>query len=219
MTAASGSAGGGSTMMAAAAGSKAASGAAGGSAMSAGAAGSMAGAAGSGSASGGTLGGPLKYTDMFTMGKTIPKHYKCPMDKIGSGMGDNKSPALSWTGGPAETKSFAIVLFDTQYMMLHWAMWDIPANVNSLPEGLPSGYELMNPPGAHQAANMGDDKHAYFGPCSSPGGFPAAGVYEFRLYALKTDKLSLMESTTATAAQTAIEGASLEKVVWTGMPE
>jgi Raf kinase inhibitor-like YbhB/YbcL family protein len=206
--------------MAAAAGSKAASGAAGGSATSAGAAGAMAGAAGmSGSASGGTLGGPLKYTDMFTMGKTIPKKYKCPMDKIGSGMGENKSPPLAWTGGPADTKSFAIVLYDTMYTMIHWAMWDIPPNVNMLPEGLPTGYNLMTPMGAHQAADMGDDKHGYFGPCSSPGGPLPAGVYEFRLYALKTDKLMVTESSSADAARMAIEAASLEKVVWSGMPE
>ncbi|HET8935325.1 MAG TPA: YbhB/YbcL family Raf kinase inhibitor-like protein [Polyangiales bacterium] len=179
-----------------------------------GAAGGGTATAGSEATSGGTLGGPLKYTGMFTMGMTIDKKYKCPMDFTG-GMGDNKSPALSWTGGPADTKSFAIVLYDTMYNMLHWAMWDIPATVNMLPEGLPSGYDIATVMGAHQASNMGMDKHAYYGPCS---GGAAAGTYEYRLYALKVDKLGLMESTPATMAQTAIEGMMLEKAVWAGKP-
>jgi|GEM_PF-1143376 len=169
------------------------------------------GAAGGGAAPGGTLGGPLKYTGPFTMGMSIAAKHKCPS------MGENVSPPLAWTGGPADTKSFAIVLFDTTYMMLHWAIWDIPATVNSLAEGLDEGYELTNPMGAHQAANMCMMTPAYCGPCSGSG-FLAAGTYEYRLYALKVDKLGLMESSTAAQAQTAIEGMMLEKVIWSGMP-
>ncbi|HEX2676048.1 MAG TPA: YbhB/YbcL family Raf kinase inhibitor-like protein, partial [Polyangiales bacterium] len=165
----------------------------------------------------GTLGGPLKYTGSFTMGMMIPTKNMCPM-VTGGGTGENKSPALAWTGGPAETKSFAIVLFDTTYMMLHWVIWDIPPTVNMLAEGLPSGYDIATPMGAHQAANMGTDKHAYYGPCSGTGSFIAAGTYEYRLYALNKDKLGLMESTTATAAQTAVEGAMLEMTKWAGKP-
>jgi Raf kinase inhibitor-like YbhB/YbcL family protein len=165
------------------------------------------GAAGSG---GGALGGPLKYTGPFTMGMSIAQKHKC------ASMGDNVSPPLAWMGGPADTKSFAIVLYDTTYDMLHWAIWDIPATVNELPEGLDSGYELTTPMGAHQAAAMGMDPHAYAGPCS--GGVIPAGTYEYRLYAMKVDKLGLMESSTAMQAQTAIEGMMLEKAVWSGMP-
>lgn len=209
-TAGTGAAGSGTAT--AAAGSTATAGTTGGAA-----GGGMA-AAGGPAMAGGTLGGPLKYTDMLTMGTTVPPKYKCPRDMIGSGMGENKSPPLAWTGGPTDTKSFAIVLYDTQYTMVHWAIWDIPPTVNMLPEGMPSGYELMDPMGAHQAADMGMDKHAYFGPCSSPGGPLPAGKYEYRLYALKVDKLGLMESSGAAAAQTAIESMMLEKVVWAAMP-
>ncbi len=165
---------------------------------------------------GGSLGGPLMYTGAFTMGSSVPARNKCPMDAIGGGSGENKSPALSWTGGPAETKSFAIVLYDTRYNMLHWVLWDIPANVHTLPEGLPSGYALTAPAGAHQVASMGSDPHAYYGPCSS-GSF--AGSYEYRLYALDTAMLALTESSTGADAQAAVEAAMLEKTVWTGMPQ
>jgi Raf kinase inhibitor-like YbhB/YbcL family protein len=173
--------------------------------------------AGAGGAAGGSgmLGGPLIYTGTFTMGTTIPPQNKCPMSVIGGGTGENKSPALSWKGGSADTKSFALVLFDTRYNMLHWVLWDIPATLSELPEGLPSGYELSMPAGAHQAANMGSDKHAYYGPCSSGS---QAGTYEYRLYSLKTDKLPLTESSTATQAQAAVEAAKLDMTVWSGKP-
>ena len=65
-----------------------------------------AGAGGAGAMSG-TLGGKLMYTDELTKGTVIPPKYKCLMSLIGGGTGENKSPPLAWTGGPAETKSFA----------------------------------------------------------------------------------------------------------------
>ena len=150
------------------------------------------------------------------MGMTIPPKHKCPMP-LGGGSGENKSPTLSWSGGPADAKSYALVLFDTRYMMVHWVLWDIPATVHELPEGLGTGYELMNPMGAHQASSMNPDKHSYWGPCTSAGSF--AGTYEYRLYALKEAKLTLTESSTAQQAQTAVEAAKLDSVVWKGMPE
>ena len=189
-----------------------------GSMAAAGSGGEAGGGAAGGAAPGGTLGGPLKYTGPFTMGMQIPLANMCsntgPL--FGSVMGGNKSPALAWSGGPADTKSFAVVLFDTTFMMLHWALWDIPATVNMLPEGLPAGFDLPSPMGAHQAATMGGQAdNMYWGPCSAGSG---AGTYEYRLYALKVDTLGLMESSTAMQAQTAIEGMMLEKVIWSGKP-
>jgi Raf kinase inhibitor-like YbhB/YbcL family protein len=162
------------------------------------------------------LGGPLMYTGEFTKGMTIPAKNKCPMP-LGGGMGDNKSPALSWKGGPAETKSFALVLYDTGYNMLHWVLWDIPPTVFELPEGLPSGYELMNPMGAHQVASMGGSAyaHAYYGPCSGGG---LASTYEYRLYALNAAKLALTESSTGAEAQMAVEAAKIDMTAWSGKP-
>lgn len=174
-----------------------------------GAAGGTAGASGMPSGMG-MLGGPLMYTGAFTMGMTVPSKNKC------TSMGDNVSPPLSWKGGPADTKSFAIVLFDSGFNMLHWVIWDIPPTVSELPEGLASGYNLTNPMGAHQAAAMGNDPHAYAGPCSSAS-FP--GTYEFRLYALNSAMLALTESSTPAQAQMAVEAAKLEMTVWTGKPE
>ncbi|MEY4581454.1 MAG: hypothetical protein RL701_6157, partial [Pseudomonadota bacterium] len=110
------------------AGAAAGSGAGAGAGSGAGAGGANAGATatagggGTGGASGGGLGGPLTYTGAFTMGMSIGSKYTCPMP-LGGGMGENKSPLLSWKGGPADTKSFAVVLYDTRYNMLHWTLW------------------------------------------------------------------------------------------------
>lgn len=185
----------------------------------------MAGAgAGTGGASGmpmgmGTLGGKLAYTDELTKGKVVPAKHKCPMP-IGGGMGENKSPALAWTGGPAETKSFALIIYDTKYSVFHWGLWDIPATANKLPEGIMPGFNVTDPAGAHQftGASMAGDKHSYFGPCSNGTG-AIVGSYDFRLYALNKEKLELTESSNAMQVQSAITGAMLEMVSWTGMPE
>jgi Raf kinase inhibitor-like YbhB/YbcL family protein len=166
---------------------------------------------------GGTLGGPLMYTGTLTMGATVPARHKCMSPFGGGTSGENVSPPLAWSGGPAETLSFAVVLYDTRYGMLHWVIWDIPPTTSALPEGLASGYALSDPAGAHQVANMGSDDHAYAGPCSSAGAL--AGTYEFRLYALDTAMLALTESSSGAQAQAAVEAAMLEMTVWTATPE
>lgn len=53
----------------------------------------------------------------------------------------NNFPGLEWTKGPASTKSYAIIMQDSAFVMrgspiLHWSIVNIPADVTKLPEGM-----------------------------------------------------------------------------------
>src|SRR5687768_8281581 len=89
------------------------------------------GAAGDG---GGGGGGPVftVSSTAFAEGAAIPAEHQCTVITGGQ----NVSPPLSWSAGPAGTQSYAIVMKDTDISFNHWVIWDIPASVLSLPAGV-----------------------------------------------------------------------------------
>src|SRR5207249_2409971 len=60
--------------------------------------------------------------------------------------GGEISPPLTWTNVPEGIASFALIAHDLDAAtgtgtddMLHWLLWNIPADARSLPEGVPQG--------------------------------------------------------------------------------
>ena len=102
--------------------------------------------------------------------------------------GQNVSPALSWSGAPAGTRSYAVTVFDpdapTGSGWWHWIAYDIPADVTDLAEGGPL------PDGTRQALNDYGYR-GYGGACPPPG---PPHRYVHTVYALDVDKLDADEN-------------------------
>lgn len=109
--------------------------------------------------------------------------------------GKNVSPQLSWSGYPAETKSFAITIFDpdapTGSGYWHWVVGDIPVRVTSLDAG--AGRDAS--PGGGKTGINDFGMNAYSGPCPPAGHGPHR--YFVTVYALDVPTLpGLGEKTT-----------------------
>lgn len=95
------------------------------------------------------------------------------------------SPKIDWTGAPAGTMTFALILHDTDVDIngddvLHWAIFNIPGTAAGLPEHVANTPEL--PDGARQLKNIGGTP-GFFGPCPPP---PTVHHYIIEAYALDT---------------------------------
>lgn len=112
--------------------------------------------------------------------------------------GGNVSPALAWRNAPEGTKSFALTVYDpdapTGSGWWHWVVYNIPANVNSLPEGAGSGDFAALPAGASQGrTDFGST--GFGGACPPVGDKPHR--YIFTVHALKAERLEIPEGATA----------------------
>jgi len=131
--------------------------------------------------------------------------------------GGNVSPSLKWTGTPAGTKSFALMVYDpdapTGSGWWHWVMFNIPASVTSLPLGAGNPAGGQTPKGAVQSrSDFG--KPGYGGPCPPQGDKPHR--YVFTLYALKVDKLDADENASGALVGYMANANSLGKASFTG---
>jgi para-nitrobenzyl esterase len=97
----------------------------------------------------------------------------------------NTFPGLAWSAGPAGTKSYAVIMQDTDGQrngmpILHWTMYNVPVSVTKLDPGMtPTG----NPQGSHYGPNVRGNEQAYMGPRTPPG---PKHHYHLQVFALDT---------------------------------
>ncbi|MDV3128174.1 YbhB/YbcL family Raf kinase inhibitor-like protein [Mycobacterium sp. 21AC1] len=136
---------------------------------------------------------------------------------MGAG-GSDVSPQLSWSGFPAETRSFAVTVYDpdapTASGFWHWAVADLPATVTELPAGAGDGSEL--PGGAVTLANDAGQKR-YIGAAPPAGHGPHR--YYIAVHALGVDKLDLPDGATPAYLGFNLFGQAIARVVIHGTYE
>lgn len=133
----------------------------------------------------------------FANGGEIPAKYTCE--------GDDIAPPLAWTSVPAGTQSLALIVDDPdapdpqapRMTWVHWVLFNIPPDVNALPEGATAG---GLPPGSTEGLNDWQ-RIGYGGPC------PPVGRHRYfhKLYALDT-VLPAMDRPTKQDIEVAMQG-------------
>ena len=125
----------------------------------------------------------------------------------GSGCdGGNRSPALAWSGAPEGTRSYAVTMFDpdapTGHGWWHWLAYDLPAQVQSLPENAGSTRGEALPAGVRQTRNDFGGI-GYGGACPPAGGKPHR--YVIAVYALPVARLAVPASASAAQVDAALK--------------
>lgn len=103
-----------------------------------------------------------------TEGGTLPTEYTCD--------GVSSTLPLAWSGAPAGTKSYAIIMHHVASptdVHWYWVVYDIPASVTSLPQNV-VGVGMLG-------TNSVNDRQAYTPPCSKG---PGPKQYTYTVYAL-----------------------------------
>jgi len=143
----------------------------------------------------------------FAANAAMPSLYTCE--------GKDISPPLAWSGAPARTRSFVLIVDDPdapdpaapKMTWVHWVLYDIPATASSLPEAVKSA---ALPAGTREGIN--DWKRTrYGGPC------PPVGRHRYfhKLYALDT-LLSDLNRPDKAAVEKAMQGHVLAEAALIG---
>ncbi len=106
--------------------------------------------------------------------------------------GDDVSPQLAWQGFPAQTRSFAVTVYDpdapTASGFWHWAVFNLPLSTTELASGAGSADGGTLPPGAVTLANDAGLKQ-YLGAAPPPGHGPHR--YFFVVHAVDVESLDI----------------------------
>ena len=137
----------------------------------------------------------------------IPAVYTCE--------GKDIAPPLAWTGAPAGTKSFVLIVDDPdapdpaapKMTWVHWVLYDLPASATGLPEAVRP--EAL-PAGTREGRNDWQ-RTRYGGPC------PPVGRHRYfhKLYALDA-QLGDLKRPTKAALEKAMQGHVLAQATLIG---
>jgi Raf kinase inhibitor-like YbhB/YbcL family protein len=140
----------------------------------------------------------------FPNGGDIPRKFTCD--------GADVSPELSWIEPPSGTQSFVLIADDPDApagTWTHWVLFDLPAAVTSLAEGVNKIDEL---PGGERQGRNDFRKIGYNGPCPPPG---KPHRYFFKIYALKA-KLDLKPGASRQEVEQGMKSLVLDHAEWMG---
>ena len=122
---------------------------------------------------------------------TLKANEVLPIDHTADGK--NLSPALAWSGAPANTKQFALIYDDPDVAFgtppqsfVHWVVYKIPGTAKGLPAELPMDAVLTAPAdiaGSIQGLS-GFKRTGYRGPAPPPG---KPHHYTWTVYALDAE--------------------------------
>jgi hypothetical protein len=131
--------------------------------------------------------------------------------------GKNVSPALSWKGAPAGTKSFAVTVYDpdapTGSGFWHWLVVNIPADAKGLAKSAGDVKSGLAPKGSLQSrTDFGVP--GWGGPCPPKGDKPHR--YIFTVFAVDVDHLDVTADTSAAVVGFNLHFHTLAKGTLTG---
>lgn len=138
------------------------------------------------------------HSDSFRPGGTIPVEHTAD--------GDDVSPPLTWSGAPAGTHAFALIVHDPDAPRgdwVHWVLYDLAPDAHALSEGASDGGRR----GKNDFGRLG-----WGGPSPPPG---SPHHYVFELVALDA-KLGLPEGATRDEVEHAMRGHELARAKLTG---
>jgi Raf kinase inhibitor-like YbhB/YbcL family protein len=141
----------------------------------------------------------------FQHGEFIPKRHTCD--------GEDVSPQMEWSGQPAATKSFALIMDDPDApagTWNHWLLWDIPAHSREIPE-------RYHPRSAGRDGTNDFGRLGYGGPCPPRG--HGQHRYRFKLFALDVDTLDIQAGAKRTDLDRALQPHVLAQTGYMGRYE
>jgi Raf kinase inhibitor-like YbhB/YbcL family protein len=134
--------------------------------------------------------------------------------------GEDRSPQLSWSGFPPETRSFVITMFDpeapTVSGLWHWAVVNIPGSVTELPAGAGDESGSGLPEGAFQLPN--DIRMASFLGAAPPVGH-GKHSYIFVVHALDVESIEIDKGATPAFLMFNLFGCTVARAFLTGWYE